>query len=64
MIQALLDYHIHDKIVMVGDTTFDIKTGKNAKVNTIAVTYGYEPNIKDSEIQADLYIDDFAEIVI
>jgi phosphoglycolate phosphatase len=63
-ILTFFDYQSHDNIVMIGDTTFDIETGKNAMVNTIAVTYGYEPSIKNSKVQADLYIDDFADIIV
>lgn len=63
-ILSLLDYQSRDNIVMIGDTTFDIETGKNAMVNTIAVTYGYEPSIKSRKVQADLYIDNFVDIIV
>ncbi len=38
-------YHLHvskEEAVMVGDTKADIMAGKNAAIDTIAVTYGYE----------------------
>jgi phosphoglycolate phosphatase len=63
-ILALLDYQSNENIVMIGDTAFDIETGKNANVKTIAVTYGYDPDIKNNKIQADVYIDDFNEIIV
>lgn len=30
-------------ILFIGDSTYDIKTGKNANMKTIAVTWGYQP---------------------
>ena len=38
-------HHLHvskEETVMVGDTKADIMAGKNAAIDTIAVTYGYE----------------------
>lgn len=48
---------------MIGDTSFDIEVGKNAKTNTIAVTYGYEPDIEKTSPYADHYIDSLAELL-
>ena len=45
--------------VMVGDTKADIMAGKNARIDTIAVTYGYE-NLEILEKSNPTYlIDDF-----
>ena len=32
-----------DKILFIGDSTYDIITGKNANMKTVAVTWGYQP---------------------
>lgn len=31
------------KVLFIGDSIYDIKTGKNANMKTIAVTWGYQP---------------------
>lgn len=47
---------------MVGDTNEDIKAGKNAKVKTIAVTYGFlGPEIK--ECNPDFVIDEIEKLL-
>jgi phosphoglycolate phosphatase len=46
--------------VMVGDSTYDIEAGKQAKVKTIAVTYGYRKN--SSLLDADFMIDSFKNL--
>lgn len=48
-----------ENVIMVGDTKVDIMTGKNAKIDTISVTYGYE-NLEVLEKSNPTYlIDDF-----
>ena len=48
--------------VMVGDTKADIMAGKNARIDTIAVTYGYE-NLEILEKSNPTYlIDDFKNL--
>lgn len=32
-----------DEILFIGDSIYDIQTGKNAKMKTVAVTWGYQP---------------------
>ncbi|MBQ3181983.1 MAG: HAD family hydrolase, partial [Clostridia bacterium] len=32
-----------EEILFIGDSIYDIQTGKNAKMKTIAVTWGYQP---------------------
>ena len=51
--------------VMVGDTDVDIKTGKNAGVRTIGVTYGFNGLNKDKviKIKPDVLVDDISDIV-
>ena len=48
---------------MIGDTVYDIKMGKSAKINTIGVTWGY--NTKEELIRADAHhiINDPSELV-
>ncbi len=48
--------------VMVGDTSFDILTGKNAGTKTIGVSYGNHPVAQLQQAGADIIIDDFAEL--
>ena len=42
---------------MIGDTVHDIKMGKNAKINTIAVTWGYNTQEELYRENADHIID-------
>lgn len=52
-----------ENTLMIGDSTHDIHAGKNAKVNTCAVTYGYRNrNILEKE-SPDFIIDDISEII-
>ncbi len=51
-----------DETLMVGDSTIDIVTGRNAKVNTCAVTYGLSERKCLEEAQPDWIIDDIADL--
>ena len=42
---------------MIGDRVYDIKMGKNAKINTIAVTWGYNAKEELKRASADCIID-------
>ena len=46
---------------MIGDSAVDVKTGKNAGVNTCGVTYGYSTRSFD-EVPPDFLIDRFSEL--
>jgi len=48
--------------VMVGDTRADILAGKNAGIDTIAITYGYEEREKLIASEPTYMIDEFYEI--
>lgn len=48
--------------VMVGDTTFDILTGKNAGTKTIGVSYGNHTVAQLTNAGADIIIDTIAEL--
>ena len=48
---------------MIGDTIHDIKMGKNAKINTIGVTWGYNTKEELYQGNADHIINDPRELV-
>jgi phosphoglycolate phosphatase len=48
---------------MIGDTVYDIKMGKNAKINTIGVTWGYNTKEELNRAHADHIINDPSELV-
>ena len=48
---------------MIGDTVHDIKMGKNAKINTIGVTWGYNTQEELYQENPDHVINDLNELV-
>ena len=50
------------KIVMVGDTVFDIEGGKNNELSTIAVGYGFGEKDELLAAKPDYYADDVEEL--
>ena len=48
---------------MIGDTVYDIKMGKNAKINTIGVTWGYNTKEELNQADADHIINDPSQLV-
>ena len=48
---------------MIGDTVYDIKMGKNAKINTVGVTWGYNTEEELRRANADHIIHDPNELV-
>ena len=48
---------------MIGDTIHDIKMGKNAQINTIGVTWGYNTQEELHQANADYIINDINELV-
>lgn len=48
--------------VMIGDTSVDVKTGKNAEINTIAVTYGYDEKENLKSANPDYIINEFKKL--
>ncbi|MFH1710018.1 MAG: HAD-IA family hydrolase [bacterium] len=52
----------NNRVLLVGDMTVDIETGKNAKVHTCAVTYGFDDKNKLKGLEPDLLIDDLLEL--
>ena len=47
---------------MIGDTVYDIKMGKNAKINTVGVTWGYNTEEELYQANADHIIHEPNEI--
>lgn len=50
-----------ENIIIIGDSIYDIKCGKNANITTCAVNYGY--GLKKDLMNADYIINDFSEIL-
>jgi len=48
---------------MIGDTIYDIKMGKNAKINTIGVTWGYNTKEELHRAGVQYIINDPNELV-
>ncbi len=48
--------------VIVGDSKSDILAGKNAKIDTIAVTYGYDKPENLMKLEPTYMIDEFSEL--
>ena len=65
-VRTLLEEHEArpDEAVIVGDSHVDIRTGRNASVHTIGVTYGFAPHTLEDE-PPDVLVDsprDFADV--
>jgi len=52
----------NDRVLLIGDMTVDIETGKNAGVKTCAATYGFDGKEKLKKSNPDLLIDDILEL--
>ncbi len=63
-INAIIDrYKVpRERVLFIGDMTVDIETGKNAKVKTCAVTYGFDGKDKLMRHKPDLLVDDLMEL--
>ena len=48
--------------VIVGDSQADVLAGKNAKIDTIALTYGYDSRENLKKLNPTFLIDDFKVI--
>ncbi|MGB9612642.1 MAG: HAD family hydrolase [Candidatus Margulisiibacteriota bacterium] len=51
-----------ERTLFIGDMTVDIETGKNAKVYTCAVTYGFHDRNKLQKLHPDFLVDDLLEL--
>jgi len=63
IIDLLKKYQISpERTLFIGDMTVDVETGKNAKVRTCAVTYGFDGREKLKASGPDFLIDDLLEL--
>ncbi len=61
--QTLEKYHVKpDHAILVGDMTIDIETGKNAKILTCAVTYGFNDAATLKKFEPDYLVNDLMEL--
>ncbi len=51
-----------DKCIMVGDSKNDIKAAKNAEMESVGVSYGYNYNEHISDYNPNKVVDNFAEL--
>ncbi len=52
-----------DETVLIGDSAIDIETGKNAKIKTIAVTYGFSGADEIQHAKPDFVLNDLTELI-
>jgi len=63
IIDLLKKYRVlPERTLFVGDMTVDIEAGKNAKVRTCAVTYGFDGREKLKQAGPDFLIDDLGQL--
>ena len=61
--KILEEYKISpDRTILIGDMAVDVQTGKNAKVVTCAVTYGFDDRSKLERSNPDFLIDDILKL--
>jgi phosphoglycolate phosphatase len=53
---------VPERVLLVGDMTIDLETGKNAGIKTCAVTYGFDSREKLLDARPDFMIDDISEL--
>ena len=51
-----------DDAVIIGDSQVDIQTGKNAGIDTIALTYGYDTKENLKKQDPTIIIDNFKDL--
>lgn len=52
-----------EETVFIGDSTIDIETGKNAGVQTVAVTYGFRKRDQIEKSKPDFILDDLVDLM-
>lgn len=61
-IKKIKEFYNEDKLVMIGDTKFDMIVANNAKIPSIGVTWALTKKAELLEFNASYVIDDFDEI--
>ncbi|MGN0361325.1 MAG: HAD family hydrolase [Bilifractor sp.] len=62
--EILREFHLtREEVLYFGDTNTDMRTGHNAGVYTVGVTWGFRPRKELEEYKADWIVDDPMEIV-
>ncbi len=51
-----------NETVFIGDSAIDVETGKNAKIKTVAVTYGFSSREEIERSRPDLIVNSLAEL--
>ncbi|MBI4394673.1 MAG: HAD family hydrolase, partial [Candidatus Omnitrophica bacterium] len=49
--------------VLIGDSTIDFETARNAKVKMIAVTYGFDSRSNLEKLNPDFVVSDLSELI-
>lgn len=63
LLKVIEKYNVpKDRVLFVGDMTVDVETGKNAKIRTCAVTYGFDDRETLIASKPDLLIDDLLDL--
>jgi len=63
IIDLLRKYRVApERALLIGDMTVDVETGKNAKVQTCAVTYGFHDRSKLEKLKPDFIVDNLLEL--
>ncbi len=52
-----------NETILIGDSGIDIETGRNAKIKTVAVTYGFSSREEIGRLNPDLIVDNLAELM-
>ncbi len=52
-----------NETIFIGDSSIDIETGRNAKIKTVAVTYGFSSREEIKRLNPDLVVDNLAELI-
>ena len=58
-----IEEHFNDKCILVGDSIFDIETGKNANITTVGVTWALTSKEQLQNAGADYVIDNIEELI-